>query len=645
MNAESRRPLVALSIFVFTIFSLLIIQFFRIQIIEGEKWEGKARRQHQFIVKEPAKRGVFYSNVSVKKGHPEKEQPFVIDVAKFHLYIDPLAIPRPLHAEMIDGLSQFIPEKGLITHFQKRSRSRRLAKWVPLSEKEKIGQWWQGFAKHFHLPRNALYFTKDYHRSYPFGHLLGPVLHALREEDRPTGGLELKFNPLLKGKEGKKLLLRSPRNPMHIGEVLEKPKPGADLHLTINHYLQAICEEEIAKGVKKVGANGGWAVMMDPNTGEILALAQYPFFDPENYAKSYNDPKLTEWTKVRALSDCFEPGSTMKPISLAISLLANEEEKKRGEKPLFDPYQMVRSDNGNFPGRTRPIKDVGHHTYLNMPIALQKSSNIYIARLIQKVCQKLGDSWYRDQLVSTFGFGKPSTLELPSESTGLIPTPGKTYRSGQLEWSTPTPFSLAIGYNLLCNSLQLIRAYAIIANGGTLIEPTLIKKITQEGKDLPLPPKERRKVLPTPIANEIKSALKYSTKKGGTGWRADVHGYTEAGKTSTTEKLVKGAYSKTTHFSSFVGFAPCSIPRLVLMIGIDEPAYRNTPGLGRSYFGGICAAPVFKEIMTRSLEYLGVTPDDPHGYPPSDPRYNRHLADWNREVEKLRVMYSKYNHK
>ncbi len=604
------RRLLAVSLSLFFLFSLLIVRFFQIQIVEEKKWVKYALSQHQFIVKTPAQRGLFFSNTDVKKGHPAAKQPLVIDVPKYHVHLDPMAIPSAYKEEIGNILREQFKMEGIESHLYRMTHSRRVAKFITEKERLHLLSWWDSFRPGKGIPSNALYFIQDYERSYPFGHLLGPVLHTLREDKAPTGGLEFQYNELLQGKEGKRLLLRSPRHPMDIGKVIEEGENGSDIYLTINHYLQAICEEEIAKGVEQVHAKAGWAVMMNPSTGEILALAQYPFFEPEQYQSYFNNPSLIDRSKVKALTDCNEPGSTMKPISCAIALLANEERKRKGESPLFDPNVMERSDNGQFPGRTRPLKDVGHHPFSNMDIAIQKSSNIYVAHQIKKVVDTMGDAWYRTQLEMIFGFGKKTGLEIPCESPGFLPTPGKMYASRQLEWSKPTPYSLAIGYNLLVNAVQMTRAYAILANGGYAVEPTLIRKIQKKDEVIYSNPFSRKRVLSEDICKRVVHSMKFVTKPGGMGVRAAITGYSTAGKTSTSEKIINGAYSKTHHFVSFLGFAPADHPELVLFVGIDEPDSKEIPGYGKMHFGGKAAAPVFKQIMRRSLEYLGVPPDD-----------------------------------
>jgi cell division protein FtsI (penicillin-binding protein 3) len=665
ISSIERSRLLWVALFVFILFSFLIAQFYMVQIIEGEKWLRQAQKQHFFIVKEPFVRGTFYSNTSIKKGHPIKPQPFVIDVPKYHLYVDPESIAARFREEvaqtLIGQLNLSVDEHlNFRQQFDKQSRSRKLAMWLDKETHQAIQRWWSSYSKQYKIPRNALFFVKDYQRSYPFGKLLGQVLHTIQNhkdektnQALPTGGLELYFNHYLKGKQGKRRLLRSPKNSFETGEVITYPEHGADVYLTINHYLQAIVEEELEKGVNKCKAKGGWAAMMDPRTGEILALAQYPFFNPADYQLYFNDPQLIEHTKVKAITDANEPGSVFKPFTIAIALKANQQLLQKKQDLLFYPEEKIATSNGRFPGRSKPITDTKLHYYLNMDMAMQKSSNIYMGRLAEKIVARLGNDWYRRQLQQVFGFGEKTYLELPAESPGVLPTPGKCHRSGALEWSVPTPFSLAIGHNIQVTSVQLLRSYAVLANGGYLVKPTLISKIVKRDKhgveyilvDYTTPErlKEFPKVLDESIVKRVVQSMRYVTKPGGTALKADVPGYTEVGKTSTAKKIVNGAYSETLYCPTFTGFTPVDQPAFVLAITMDEPEYGYIPGIGKNHHGGNCTADVFREISKRSLEYLGIPPDDPHGYPYGDPRYDSSKIKWMPETRKLQEIYDKWN--
>ena len=196
----------------------------------------------------------------------------------------------------------------------------------------------------------------------------------------------------------------------------------------------------------------------------------------------------------------------------------------------------------------------------------------------------------------------------------------------------------------------MVRAYAILSNGGYAVQPHIIRKII---KTLPDGAKKilvdntgyraSEQILSRSITEPIVRGMKFVTKEGGTSKRADIMGYTEAGKSGSSEKIIDGVYSKDHHISSFLGFAPAENPRFVLLVSIDDPEKKFIPGVGRQQLGGVCAAPVFREIASRSLQYLGVDPDDPYGYPPGDPRRDSKRADWTNEVQALRELYEKWN--
>lgn len=664
-SSVDHRRLTIVALVIFSLFSLLIAQFYFIQVIEGEKWSQQAQKQHFFVIKEPFQRGTFYSNPYVKQGHPSQPQPFAIDVPKYHLYADPQSIPLELRNEisehLVAHLNLSIEERlNLRQQLDRKSRKRKLAMWLDKEHHQLIQSWWLAYAKKHKVARNALFFVKDYQRSYPFGKLLGQVLHSIqncKEEstDRalPTGGLELYFDSYLQGKGGKRRLLRSPYHSFETGEVISYPEHGADIYLTINHYLQAIMEEELEKGVKKCKAKAGWAAMMDPRTGEIWALAQYPSFAPSDYQKYFNDPALIEHTKVKAITDANEPGSVFKPFTVVLALKANQELQARGEPPIFTTDEKIATSNGRFPGRSKPITDTSLHYFLNLDMGMQKSSNIYMARLAERMIKRLGNDWYRRQLQQIFGIGEKTHIELPAESAGVLPKPGKLHPNGTLEWTIATPFSLAFGHNVQVTTVQLLRAYAVFANGGYLVQPTLVRKIVKKDAqgnehiilDNTSPERIARfpSVLEKSILERVIESMQYVTKPGGTAWRGDVPGYSELGKTSTAKKIVNGTYSETTYFANFTGIVPATQPCFVLCVAMDEPEYGYVPGLGKVHNGGNCTASAFREIARRSLEYLGVPSDDPYGYPAGDPRRNLDKAYWMAETRKLKEIYDTWN--
>jgi len=647
--------------FLVFLFAMLVTQFFKIQIVERDKWRVVAEGQHYFDVIEPFHRGTFYSNAHVKPGHPEAAQKLAVDIQKYHLYIDPEGLPEALKPEIAGKILSFLkPTQEELTHFReqfdKESRSRKLVSWIDEETKTTIQKWWRPFAKKNKIEPNTVFFVGDTLRTHPFGKLLGQVLHTVRQQkdDKTgqafaTGGLELSCNSYLKGKLGRRRMLRSPRHRLETSRIIEAPVDGADIYLTINHYLQAICEEELEKGVKTSKAKSGWAVMMNPNTGEIYALAQYPFFYPDEYQSYFNNPKQIEDTKVKAITDANEPGSIMKGVTIAIALKANKVLKAQGKPPVIIPNEKIDTSRGYFPGRSKPIRDTHFHHYLNMWHEFQKSSNIYVATIVQRIINALGAEWYRNELVNTFGFSHKTCIELPSESAGVVPTPGKKHPNGKLEWSVPTPYSLAMGHNIQVTTLQVAKTFATFANGGKRVDPILIRKIQAKDGTVLVDNTKPERVLAFPqvidedVVQQVVKGLKLVTKKGGSAALANIWGYTEAGKTGTASKIINGTYSESQNVCTFVGFAPVKNPAFVLAITMDDPVKVFIPGKGHNQRAGVCCGPVFKEVGRRTLEYLGVAPDDPHGYPAGDPRADLTKADMMKEVQELQVLYQKWN--
>jgi len=662
IDASDRRRLLRLALLVCVLFGALLVQFFRLQVVQEERWQHEAELQHQLVVVEPARRGTFYSNTSLRMAHPEEPQPLAIDVQKAHLHVDCAAIPPELRREVVEQLAQLLEapseeQAQWLAHLEKRSRSRRLVMWLDMQTQGRVRSWWHSYARSHKLATNGLFFVSDYQRCYPYGGMLGQVLHTIRglKDDHgaavPTGGLELSLNKYLSGVPGKRRIIRSLHAPLDI-TTIKQPLHGADVYLTINHYIQAILEEELQKGVARANAKGGRAVLMDCNTGEIWGLAEYPFFDVSHYADYFGDPVRLDATRVHSISDASEMGSIMKPITLAIALEANEELRRSGKPPLFDPDKVVATHPQSFPGRRKLMRDTHDHPFLNMDLAVQKSSNVYLSKVAQGIMERMGPNWWRKQLVEGFGLGQPTRIELPGESIGLVPEPGKLHSNGALQWSGPTPYALALGHSLQVTNLQVVRAYAILANGGHWVDPSLVRRIVRrnhEGETELLFDKARgsqalgRRVISKASADRIRRSIKYTTKPGGTAAQGDIPGYTEGGKTGTAEKVIDGQYAQRIHLSTFVGIAPANIPRFVLLVTIDEPEYKVVAGVGKLHHASWCAAPVFREMAKRVLAYLGVPPDDPAGYPVGDPR-RAGEADWAAETKALKSLYEQHNH-
>lgn len=624
---------------------LLLLRFFQLQLVEGEQWQALARRQHLATEEQLHRRGTIYAE-GRSRLHGSRPLALARDLRVYHLHADCRQLPlplKPLLAKALGSLLAIAPEQQLQLERQLLldSRNRRLFEALSLQQKQRVDKLWREFSLQYRLSSSALFFLADWHRHYPHGALLGQALQTVqrRREEKtrraiPLGGIELACDPLLQGACGKQLETRSPRHRFAHEELLLAGHSGEDVVLTIDPVVQAIAEEELARGVQKAGARSGQAIVLEPRSGELLAIAQYPSYSPEDYSLYWNRPELRDRCCLQAVSEAYEPGSTMKPLAMVLALLGNEERRAAGHPPIFDPEAPLPCHSTSFPGRSKLVTDVRLHRRLNMDMALQRSSNVYMAKVIYALISELGSDWYSQRLRDLFGLGTKTQLGLPGESPGFVPTPGAYYETGRPEWSAAAPYSLAMGYNLQATSLQLVRAYGVLANGGYLVAPKLWRDATQ------LPP---RKVCSERVTKRILQAMRYSSKPGGSARKADVAGYTEAVKSGTSEKIVAGSYSKKLNRSSTIGIVPLSRPSLVLFVLLDEPSSGFIPGYGTNQLGGCCAAPIFREIARRTLAHLGVPPDDLAGYPVGDPRRDPKKADWLTEAAELQRQYEQWN--
>lgn len=652
------RRLAIIAAVLLAMFCFLVVQFFQVQIIEGKKWEAIALSQHQKSINTPFKRGRILATLKrpVLSSSQEKHPALAFDVLSYHLFSDNTVLPQQLHEEIAHQLASFFPADNLKpflkVNLAKKSRGRLLKKWVSEEKKKQIQHWWNYFRRSHGLARNALFFTKDYRRSYPFGHLLGSALCSVREDrdpktqkHYPVGGLELYYDHVLQGMPGKKRQLKSLNNPLVVTEVVAREKDGKDLVLHVDPYIQAICEEEIHKTCMQIGAKKASCIVMDPYSGAIMALAQYPFFDPSDYRRYFNQD-AHDLTRVGVLSDPFEPGSTFKPITMAITLTANEYLKAHGKSALFDPNKMVKIGNGALRGREKtPIKDVGRHRYLNMFHAIEKSSNIYMAQVIESMVARLGDHWYQEQL-QRLGFGAKTGIDIPSESRGFVPKVDGLYKNGAMQWSLITPYSLGFGYNLSVNAAQMLKVWAALINGGMEVRPHIGNYVRGDSGVVFLNPiKEQKQLFSQQVCAMIKKSLFLVCQSPrGTARRSKLGGYSMGGKTSTTEKLVGGAYNKEgKNVGTMMGFFPYERPQFLIFLNFDEPDAKYLPGIGSFRLSGRYTAPTFKKILARIANYVGLEPDDPGTLSPKDPRYKPVQPMLSEQMQTLNKLYSEWN--
>ena len=410
-------------------------------------------------------------------------------------------------------------------------------------------------------------------RFYPQGTLAAPVLGFTDVDAEGKAGIEQAYDTSLREEPAKVMEQRDGFGRTIFVQGVETPPEPLNARLTLDVGIQYVAERELAQAVRATRANGGVAVVLDPQTFAILALAQVPTFNP-------NAPATVppEWRRNRIVSDPYEPGSTLKVMLAAAALDAK---RVRPEEKIFCEY-------GKYPVGKFVIND--HHPYglLSFTEVLQHSSNIGMA----KVGERLGKETYAAYL-HAFGFGRPTGLTLPGESAGLLPS--------LASWSRIHLVTASFGQGLAVTPLQLACAYAAIANDGVLMRPYLVREILNvEGKVVEAyGPQRLWQAVRSDTARQVLEMMEKVVEKGGTGWRAQIEGFRVAGKTGTSQKPVPGGgYSAHARIASFVGIVPADRPRLVVLVAIDEPK--------TAVYGGEVAAPVFKTIAQQTLAYLGI---------------------------------------
>jgi len=415
------------------------------------------------------------------------------------------------------------------------------------------------------LPGIAL--QREYRRYYPAGAETAQMLGFTSVDDNGQEGLELALQEQLAGKLGSQRVIRDRR-----GYIVEStgnfnaPKPGGDVMLSLDSNVQHLAYRELADAVREHHAKAGAVVVLDARSGEVLALANYPGFNPNNRNKA-----RPQMMRNRAITDLFEPGSTLKPFTVATAL----------EQGKVRPNSIIDTEQGVMMLGNRRIHDTHEEAQLTVAQVIQKSSNIGAAKMAlmlpaQTMWQSLSDS----------GFGERTGSNFPGEAAGILRDP-KTWRP--IEQAT-----MSYGHGISVNLLQLARAYTIFANAGVLKPVSLLKL------DAPV---AGTQVFSASTARTMSAMLELVVQPGGTAPLAQVAGYRVAGKTGTARKLENGRYVNR-YVASFVGYAPASNPRLVVAVMVDEP----TRG---PYYGGMVAAPVFSKVVGATLQSFNVPHDAP----------------------------------
>jgi len=430
-------------------------------------------------------------------------------------------------------------------------------------------------------------------RFYPLGELAAPVLGYAGMDNIGLAGLELFYDKIIAGRPGRRVVIQdgTTTKVTHPGLEASAARAGADLRLTLDAALQYRVERELETAVRRSNAASGTVVVLAPQSGAVLAMASYPSFDP-NRLSDYSRSELENRGRNRAVADAYEPGSTFKAITLAAAL-------EQGAVSLDDEIDC---EIGALELNGVRIRDHRPFGILSVRQVIARSSNVG--------AMKLGLAAGRKALYDTiraFGFGRPTGIDLPAESAGLL---------RPLErWSALTPAYVSFGQGISTTALQMATAFAAIANGGRLLQPYVVAAIG----DREVGPEARRRPS-TPVSpatvRQLRAALE-SVVLEGTGTPAAVAGYRVAGKTGTAEKVIGGRYAEGHYVASFVGFVPAGEPQLVIAVVIDEP--------WPAYHGSEAAAPVFRAIAQQALLHLGIRPlREPHRAwpgerPPSGP--------------------------
>jgi cell division protein FtsI (penicillin-binding protein 3) len=530
----------------------VLSKLYILQIVKGDYLKKQALAQHRPLKKIPNIRGTIYDR---------NLRELALSVDMDSVYMNPSQVEGGLKS--IAKLLK-IPRRKL----EKKARSDKSFVWV----KRKI------------LPEQAKalkkYAVKGIHtvvegkRFYPRRELAGHLLGFAGLDHRGLEGVELAYESYLAEGEG----LR-----------------GHDVKLTLDETIQFITEEALAAACVKHRAGEGQALVMDPATGHILAMAIYPRFDPNRFRSA----KAGRWRN-RCLTDGFEPGSIMKVFLAAAAL----------EEGLFFPDQPIFCRKGTIKIKGATIHDQKPYGWLKFREIMEKSSNVGAV----KIGMRLGKKRLYDYL-SQFGFGEKTGIGLPGENPGILRYPN--------EWAAGSTAYHSIGQGVSVTSIQFLRAFCAIANGGTLLDPRIVEEIwdPETGASLDFSAKHRmRRVVSEQTCRKLTSILQGAVERG-TGKGANIDGYTVAGKTGTAQKFdtATGKYFKNRYVASFVGFTPVSSPRLAVLVAIDEPK-------GRYYHGGEAAAPVFARIARQTLEYLQVAPDKKNNTLLADSRKPRFKA-------------------
>ena len=545
-----------------------------LQVFAHSDMMARANRQHLDTITAPAKRGEILDRAG---------RVLAYSVDADTIAADPSAVADPdaTAREICRALDACDAEarRAMAERMRRRGQFVYLARRVSPPEADR--------ARALQLP--GVVFLKESRRYYPKRELAAHVLGYVGLDNVGLAGLESAFDSHIRGKDGKLLIQTDARHHALFSREERPATAGASLELTIDQYLQYIVERELRIGVEENRAAGGSALLMDPHTGEILALANWPTFNPNAFVRADEDNRRN-----RAVQDLYEPGSTFKVVTASAAF----------EERVIDPDDWIDCAPGfiKFEGRP-PIRDVHRYGTLSFTDVIVKSSNVGAIKAGLRIGpDRLG------RYINRFGFGQTLSPDFRGENPGIVWNPARLDASALA--------SVSMGYQIGVTPLQMAAAVSSVANGGTLFEPRVVRALIKDGRRVETQPKALRRTISAETAARLTEIMEAVVDRG-TATAAQIEGYTIAGKTGTASKVVNGRYSRSEYNASFVGFVPSRRPALTIIVVIDSPR-------ARGYYGGVVAAPVFKRIAEASLRHLGIGPTI---NPPAPVLVARHDAD------------------
>ena len=541
-------------------FVFVLIRLVNLQVLQAAELTIKADRQHQKSVAFEGARGTIYDRHG-KVLAMNMDVPSVFGV--------PSSLGNP--GQTAKRLSPILHTRP--GELEKKLKQEKHFVWLARKLEPEQGRRLE------RLALDGVGVVMEGRRFYPKGPLLSHVLGFAGMDDRGLEGIELKYEAFLRGEKRVVILQRDALGRAVFPKGLNEKSvaAGHSLVLTIDEVVQYIAEKELDEAVNRAGAKSGTIIVTNPKTGAILAMAVSPRFDPNTVGALSPD----RWRN-RALTDSYEPGSTMKVVLAAAAL----------EEKVMSPGSMIFGEHGQMAVANTIIHDHEKSGWMTFAQMIQRSSNIGAA----KVGMALGD-WRLYDYLKEFGFGDKSDIDLPGEVSGLLRSPR--------EWGRRSVASISMGQEIGVTPVQMVAAIGAIANGGLLMKPHVMSEI-RNTKNLPIAqtkPQTRRRVISAETAGTLTHIME-GVVTNGTGGKAAIPGYRVAGKTGTAQKIDPrtGAYSSTLLVGSFVGFVPAEDPQLAMIVVIDEPR-----GEG---WGGVVAAPVFRKVGEQVLNYLGIPAEE-----------------------------------